>query len=243
MATTSTRARHEVAAAGRHPQTSGTNVGEWERLGSAVAGGALAAYGLSRFSLLGLGLAAVGGSLIYRGVTGHCSVYRSLGINTAQEPHGSRAVIAAGRGVKIERSITIHRSPEECYRFWRRLENLPRFMKHLDSVKETSDRRSTWVACEPLGVRVSWEAEIINERAPDLIAWRSLPESDVQTAGSVHFTKEPGDRGTTVHVALKYDFPGSKIGSALAQLFGEHPDDQVREDLQQFKQLVEAGER
>lgn len=242
MATTLTRPRQEVAPAERRRQISGTNVGEWERLGSAVAGGALAVWGLSRFSLWGLGLAAVGSSLVYRGATGHCSVYKSLGINTAEQPHGSRAVIAAGRGVKIERSVTINRSPEECYRFWRRLENLPRFMKHLDSVKETSDKRSTWVACEPLGIRVEWEAEIINERAPDVIAWRSLPESDIQTAGSVHFTKAPADRGTMVQVSLKYDFPGGKAGSALARLFGKHPDDQVREDLRRFKQLVETGE-
>jgi len=225
----------------RH-EASGTNVGEWERLASVLGGGTLAIVGLTRSSPWGWALAALGGGLLYRGVTGHCPGYGMLGINTVDKPHGAEAVIPAGHGVRIERSVLINRSPEECYRFWRRLENLPRFMTHLASVREVSNTRSTWVAREPLGIRVQWEAEIINQRGPEVIAWRSLPGSDVQTAGSVHFTPARFGRGTEVRVNMKYDFPGGSIGSALARLFGQHPDDQVREDLERFKQLVEAGE-
>ena len=43
----------------------------------------MALVGLSRMSLGGLALAAVGGSLLYRGMTGHCHLYSAMGINTA----------------------------------------------------------------------------------------------------------------------------------------------------------------
>ncbi len=229
-----------MATTNQLTQASSINVGEWERMASTLGGGMLAIWGLTRGSLLGWVGAAIGGSLVYRGVTGHCSTYQALGINTADKPHGSQSVIAAGHGVKVEQSIVIDRSPAECFRFWRRLENLPRFMSHLAEVREISSTRSHWAARAPLGIRVEWDAEIINEREPEIIAWRSLPTSDIQTAGSVHFTKARSGRATELQVIMKYDFPGGSIGSGLARWFGQHPDDQVREDLQRFKQLLET---
>src|SRR2546430_110214 len=92
------------------------------------------------------------------------------------------------------------------------------------------------------GMSVSWDAEIINEEPNRLIAWRSLEGSQVSTAGSVHFTPAPGDRGTEVRVVLKYDPPGGKLGGWLAWLFGADPECEIQEDLRRFKQLTEAGE-
>src|SRR5260370_41860716 len=110
----------------RAPQpTSAINVGEVERWLSLLGGGALALYGLQRGSLGGLALAVAGGCLAYRGLTGHCSVYGSLGLSTAQR--GPATVIPAGQGVKVDQTITIQHNPEELYRYWRNLENLPRF--------------------------------------------------------------------------------------------------------------------
>jgi uncharacterized membrane protein len=216
------------------------NVGDTERWLSLAGGGLLALYGLSRGSLGGLGLAALGGALLYRGVTGHCGVYEALGINTA-ERHGARTSIPAGHGVKVEESVTILRPPEELYRFWRNFENLPRFMQHLESVRCTGDGRSHWVAKGPMGCRVEWDAEVITERENELIGWRSLEGSKVDTAGSVHFQRAAGGRGTEVKVVLKYDPPAGKLGAAVAWVLGEAPGQQVREDLRRFKQLVETG--
>jgi uncharacterized membrane protein len=204
-------------------------------------GGVLALYGLSRGSLGGLALAGLGGILAYRGLTGHCEVYHALGISTA-EPHSSQASIPAGEGVKIERSITINRTPEELFRFWRNFENLPRVMSYLESVKDLGNNRSHWVACGPLGYRVEWDAEVITERPNELIGWRSLPGSEVDTAGSVHFTRAPGGRGTEVRVTLKYDPPMGKMGHAIARLFGRSPDAEIAEDLRCLKQRMETGE-
>jgi uncharacterized membrane protein len=215
------------------------NVGEVERYASAIGGGALALYGLSRGSLAGVTLALVGGALIYRGVSGHCNMYEAMGVNTAREK-GSRASVSGDRGIKVEKSITINRSPEELFSFWRNFENLPRFMDHLESVRTTSQTRSHWVAKAPAGTTVEWDAEIINEKPNELIAWRSLEGADVDNAGSVRF--ERAASGTTVRVTLEYDPPAGIVGAAVAKLFGEAPDQQIEDDLQRFKQVMETGE-
>jgi len=214
-------------------------VGENERLLSTVGGALLGFYGLSRGSVLGLGLAAIGGALVYRGLTGHCSMYASLGVNTAQDENTS-AAIPGYRGFKVQESITINRSNAELYHFWRNFENLPRIMDHLESVK-VEGNRSHWVAKAPLGLTVAWDAEIINERFNELIAWQSLPGSLVATAGSVHFTPALGGRGTEVQVTLKYDPPGGSLGSWFAWLTGRDPQQMIQQDLRRFKEMMESG--
>ena len=221
------------------PSAAHVNVSDVERWLSLVGGGALALYGLRCGTLGGLLAAVAGGSLIYRGVTGHCQIFDSLGINTAHR--GPATTIPAGRGVKVEHTVTIQRGPDELYRIWRNLENLPRFMRHLESV-QVQGNRSHWVAKGPLGTRVEWDAEIYNENPNEMIAWRSLTGADVDSAGSVHFTPAMHGRGTEVRVVLKYNPPAGRIGAALARCLGEEPEQQIREDLDRFKQLVEAGE-
>jgi uncharacterized membrane protein len=226
--------------------TSERNVGEIERWASAIGGGALAVYGVTRLlsggALGGAALALLGGALVYRGTTGHCDLYEAAGINTAGTATDNPVVsVSADRGIKVEQSITINKSPAEVYRFWRRFENLPRFMNHLESVTTTGEGRSHWVAKAPAGTTVEWDAEIYNEKEGELIAWRSLEGADVDNAGSVRF--EPaGENGTTVRVTLRYDPPGGAVGAAIARIFGENPDQQINEDLRRFKQVMETGE-
>jgi uncharacterized membrane protein len=220
----------------------GVNVGGVERWASALGGGALALYGLTRGNWGGVVLALIGGTLVYRGATGHCDLYQAIGINTAETSTNPIISVPADRGVKVEKSVTINRSPAELYTFWRNFENLPRFMNHLESVKVTSPERSHWVAKAPAGTSVEWDAEIYNEKENELIAWRSLEGSDVDNAGSVRFEPATGGRGTVVRVSLKYDPPGGIIGAAVARLFGESPAQQIDEDLRRFKQLMETGE-
>ena len=216
------------------------NVPGSERLVSALAGGGLAAAGIMRGSWLGLGMTVLGGSLIYRGVTGHCSLYQALGINRAGFDNPALGV-RAQHGVKYETSIWVARPADELYNFWRKLENLPRIMQHLESVTQGVDGRSHWVALGPLGKQVEWDAEIINERPSELIAWRSLPGSQIDTAGSVHFVPGAAGRGTVVQVSVKYDPPGGKAGATLASLLGAGIEQRIEEDLRQFKQKMEAG--
>ena len=233
---------------GRASGSSETNVSEIERWASAIGGGALAVYGLTRVlsggPLGGAVLALVGGALVYRGTTGHCNMYEALGINTAGTEGTDNPVVSvsADRGIKVEKSVTINKSPEELFRFWRRFENLPRFMNHLESVTTAPNGRSHWVARAPAGTTVEWDAEVYNEKEGELIAWRSLDGADVDNAGSVRFEQGAGGHGTIVRVTLRYDPPGGALGAAVARLFGENPDQQIEEDLRRFKQVMETGE-
>ncbi|HSA58045.1 MAG TPA: SRPBCC family protein [Gemmatimonadaceae bacterium] len=149
---------------------------------------------------------------------------------------------ARPRGIRVQRSITVNRSPEEVYAFWRDFENLPRFMRHLESVRDLGDGRSRWKARAPAGATVVWEAELVDDRPNELIAWRSVEGSDVWNTGAVRFRPAPGGRGTEVHVNIRYYPPGGVITSRLAMLFREEPGQQVQDDLRHFKQVMETGE-
>ena len=216
------------------------NVGDAERLVCGLGGAAMIAVGLHRGTWGGAALALLGGALAYRGVTGHCEMYESLGVSTA----GKAGLFGPDvhRGLKVRKTFTINRSPEECYAEWRTFANLPRFMEHLQSVTELGGGRSRWVARAPLGRSVSWDAEIINDVPGEMVSWRSVEGSDIDNAGSVWFRPAPAGRGTEVTVELNYEPPAGMVGATIARLLGEEPRRQVEEDLRHFKQIMEAGE-
>ncbi|MDT7810044.1 MAG: hypothetical protein QOJ70_3857 [Acidobacteriota bacterium] len=219
------------------------NVGQVERWASAIGGGALALYGVTRGSLGGIALGLVGAALIQRGVTGHCNLYEAMNFSTADDAslrNSENVSVPAERGTKVEKSVTINRPAADLYSFWRNFENLPQFMHHLELVKAAGGNRTHWVAKGPAGTSVEWDAEVYNEKQNELIAWRTLEGSQVASAGSVRFEESPGGGATTVRVSLKYDPPGGKLGSLVARLFGENPEQQIDEDLGRFKQLMET---
>jgi uncharacterized membrane protein len=223
------------------PASRGINVGRTERWISGVAGAALLGYSLRR-RRLGALLVPVGLGLVSRAVTGRCRVNRALGRNSAQRDSGSAvASLERGEGTRIEQAVVIARPRDDLFQFWRRFDNLPRFMDNLESVAVLDGSRSHWVAKGPLGTRVEWDAEIHNEIRDELIAWRSLPGSDVDQAGSVHFTPAHGG-GTEVRVVMRYAAPTGKLGDALARVLGDDPSQQIADDLRRFKQVMEAGE-
>lgn len=148
----------------------------------------------------------------------------------------------ARRTTRLNAAITVNVPRPQVYRSWRALEELPRCMAHLESVRTTGDGRSHWTARAPLHRTVEWEAEISEDRTDEVIAWQSPDGGEVTAAGSVSFTDAYGGRGTEVRVDLEYSAPGGKAGAAVAKLFGEHPEQQVRDDLRRFKQYLETGE-
>ena len=221
---------------------SGRNISDAERWLAMAAGVGLAAYGASQRRAAGWALAGLGAILFRRGYTAHCEVYEMLGINTAGTGEDTRRALGGSAGVIVEESVTINRSSAELYRFWRNLENLPRFMSHLESVERITDTLSRWRAKGPAGRDVEWNAEIINEVPNQVIGWRSIEGSDVVSAGSVNFEEAGPGRGTRVRVRLQYSPPGGKVGAAIAKMMGRDPATEIREDLRRFKQLIEAGE-
>jgi len=207
----------------------------WLALGT---GALLLVVGATRRSVAGACLAASSAPLLYRGVTGR---WPDLPNGHVQRD-STRAALAGERGVHVRESVRLEMPVADVYRFWRRLENLPRFMTHLHRVTETGDGRSHWVAAGPAGLAVEWDAEVINEIENKVIGWRSLPGSDVVTAGSVTFKAAREGRSTQVSVNLQYAPPAGKAGALIAYLFGRAPSQTIREDLRHFKQLLEAGE-
>jgi uncharacterized membrane protein len=190
------------------------------RWSALITGGALALLGLSRRSRSGVAIAAAGGLLSYAGA--------KAGVR-------QRELIARS-------SILLNCTPEEAYQFWSKFENLPLFMRHLESVTLMSETRSRWIAIGPLGKRVTWDAEIAFDRKDDVIAWRSLPDSEIYVDGIVKFRNAPANRGTIITVVVVYQPPAGSIGGALAKILGKDPSFMMRQDLRRLKALIETGE-
>jgi uncharacterized membrane protein len=201
------------------------------------AGGGLLAGAAARRSLT---LALAGGALIYRGATGRWPFSGTLGLAVSRDqPHPATSV-PHETGIRVEHSILIDKSPEIIFRFWRQLENLPRFMSQLQEVRRLDEKRSHWKLKTVAGASVEWDAEIINERPNELLAWRSLEGSDIDHAGSVHF--EPGPQGgTNVRVVMEYRPPAGRLGAEIARLIGQDPAQILANDLQSLRQVLSAG--
>lgn len=161
---------------------------------------------------------------------------------TALDALAAQQLSRAPRVREVKKAITIARSPDEVYRFWRSFENLPRFMDNVEAIDVLDERRSHWRVKAPAGMFVEWDAEIVEDRPGQHIAWRSLEGAAVQTAGTVSFSPAPGGRGTEVKVSLRYDAPGGRVGAAAAKLFGREPGQQTGRDLRRLKQVLEVGQ-
>ena len=195
------------------------------RIGALAGAAALVGYAARRRSAIAVsGATAVALPLVYRGATGRWPLEPSL-----------------ARSVRVATAVTIRRSPEEIYDFWRRLENLPRFMRHLESVEEIDAHRSRWIARTPLG-NVSWEAEITDEERGNRISWRSVDGSQVDTWGRVELDQAAPGRGTLVRVEMSLQPPGGRAGRVAAALLQPVTEKEIGQDLRRFKALMEAGE-
>jgi uncharacterized membrane protein len=186
-------------------------------------------YRVGQAAMIVSGVALV--ALAARKATGH----RLLPESVTQR--ASDAIAAA----PVEAALTIGKPRAELYTFWRRFENLPQFMKHLDEVNDLGDGRSHWVGKSPLGFSVEWDAEIVEERQDQLISWRSLPGSQIHNAGTVFFEDDANGRGTIVRVTLELG-SANPVGQAVGKVFAPVTERQVLEDLRRFKQLMEIGE-
>ncbi len=221
MTAISDSTRHSAPAYTEQPaevnvNTSGKPVQRW----AIIAGGAAGAI--------------AGGTLIARAAKGRKDA-RSDG------DHSPSASVGHQEGVRVEKTVTINKSPEELYRFWRNFENLPRFMTHLESVHVQDATHSHWKAKGPAKKSVEWDAVIISDIANEVIAWQST-DAQIANAGSVRFRSAPGGRGAEVTVNLAYDPPAGKAGMVVARMFGAEPTQQVQDALRHFKTVMEAGE-
>ncbi|WP_157994309.1 SRPBCC family protein [Peristeroidobacter agariperforans] len=148
----------------------------------------------------------------------------------------------AQQDVPVHASLMINSPPDQVYAFWRKLENLPRFMSHLESVAEVAQQRSEWTARLPGGVQLRWQSEIVEDQPGRLMSWRTVAGSEINHVGSVRFEPGPGGQGTQVKVEIYYGMPGGPAAAKAAQLVAMAPESLVTEDLRRLKQLIETGE-
>jgi uncharacterized membrane protein len=240
MHTTAYRPESKQGSEQAFEHASEPSVDQLQRWGALTAATIMIGYGISRRSVRGLLLAAGAAPLAYRGATGRWPA----GLESLVGATGdTRAALSGPRGINVRESVRLECPIDEVYRFWSRLENLPTFMENLAAVTDLGGGRSHWVARGPGGVRVEWDAEIINEIQNKVLAWKSLPGGDVVSAGSVAFEPARGnDSGTQLTVTLQYQPPAGKFGKLVASAFGSEPSQTIREDLRRLKQLLEAGE-
>ena len=221
-----------------HPTPAAFNptLRDLDTAGAITLGGLSLIFVATRRPLVASGLALTAGALLYRRMNGG---RRHVSDSRAE----TRAALGGHRGIHVRESVRLEVPVEEVYRFWRQLEHLPQFMSHLESVvEEPEGKRSRWVARGPAGLRVAWDAEIVNERENHTLGWTSLPGSDIVAAGSVTFAPVRGGRSTQVTVHLQYAPPAGRAGDWIAWAFGRAPAQTVREDLRRLKQWLEAGE-
>lgn len=219
------------------------NVNDTERMISGGAGAMLTLLGITRRSTPGLIMAGIGASLLYRAATGHCHLYGALGIDSnGSGADGAPPEAYFNRSIQVTHTFSVNRTPWDLYAYWRKLENLPRILRYLESVTVIDDVRSHWVAKGPLGMNWEWDAEIINDEPNRLIAWRSLGNADVDNAGSVTFIPGVEGRGTEVKVVMDYIPTGGRFGQLIAKALGRDPSAEIREGLRDFKRFMETGE-
>jgi len=172
---------------------------------------------------------------------GALDVVAGMAMLEEQGPQGTATVTPDGKR-QVRRALTVRASRQQAYDLWRDFSRLPQFMNHLESVEVTDDgRRSHWRAKAPAGRTVEWDAEVIEDRPGEIIAWRAVPGSSIQNAGRVRFVDAPGDRGTEVHVEMEYAAPLGTVGVVVARLMGQEPAQQVSDDLRRFKEILETG--
>lgn len=217
----------------RHPQGDDfleINVGKKERIASAALGGFLLFNALTKKGDSLIPKAVAGGFLLFRAASGYCPLYAVAGKSALPNP---------SKTVNIRTKLVVNKPRNEVYAFWRRLENLPLFMTHLESVEKIDERFSYWKAKLP--IHLEWKAEIVKEREGRFIGWSSTEEATIRNAGKVEFNDALGGQGTEIDVVISYHPPLGAVGSGVSKLFNKKFEKMIRKDIQNFKTYIETG--
>lgn len=210
------------------------NINTPERILSVIGGAFLLYSGIKslfKHPVKGLSKVVAGGTLFMRGASGHCPVYEAVGADSTKP-----------EVINIKQKFTVTRPSNEVYQFWRRLENLPLFMHHIESVEEKGPIHSHWKARFSKNTpAISWNAEIVKEIENKFIGWHSVKGSPLEHGGKVEFNDAPGG-GTEVEVVFSYQSPIGGLGTGLAKQFSPAIEEIIREDILNFKHFIETKE-
>lgn len=150
-------------------------------------------------------------------------------------------VAHADKASRVTKAVTIRRDPQDVYRFFRSLENLGRVMKNVEDV-QSIDGISHWKIRGPVGKKLEWDAEVVEDVPGERIAWRALEGATVPHRGSIRFSEAPKDFGTEVVFDLVYEPPMRRLGDVVAKAVGMGVGAQIEADLHRMKQVLETGE-
>ncbi len=222
------------------------NIGQAERQVTLITAAGLAAVGVIKRGPIGLAMLGLGGIMAYRSVKGHCMLYDKLGINAATSERPDPTALYE-HGVHLEESVVVAKPADELYDFWRDLSNHPKFMANLKQVATNDAGLSHWVVEAPTGGIYEWDAEIIADDDGRSLSWRTVGAADAHHAGTARFNELKGDRGTQVTVEIQYLPPTGaafigKLAAKLFKLLGQDPSGDLRQNLHNFKHLMETGE-
>lgn len=212
------------------------NTGNGERIASVIGGAALLYFGFQKFRFSNILMALTGAALFKRGLTGHCEINEAFGRNTAKQE---------GQPVIVKKSVTINRPRQEVWEKWRRLEQLPSFAKHINKVERLDEegKQHRWEMEVPkLNRKIHWKSEIVRETPGERLLYLTYTGSDVGQAGEIIFRDAPQNRGTEMHVTIKYYPPVGAVGSSVAKLVNPIIEGVVHEDMSRFKKLLETGQ-
>ena len=173
----------------------------------------------------------MGASLLFRGASGYCPMYDLAG----------QMADLKGSNINIRTVVSIDKPVDEVYNFWRKLENLPKFMSHLESVNEIDNVTSEWKAKGPAGIgSLSWKAQILMDEKGSVLSWKSLPDSTIDNAGKVNF-KDAGNNATELDITISYKAPLGVAGEAAAKLFNPIFQKMVKDDIENLKTYLESS--
>lgn len=234
MAATFQHVQQEPNGMTTHTNNTFVNVNVPERVLSVLAGAFLIYKGFKKIKdkpTISVTEALAGGFLLFRGATGHCPAYAQTGLDTSKVEN-----------INIKSNFTVGKDRADVYAFWRRLENLPLFMRHIESVEQLDEKTSRWKIKVPGNMgNITLLSEIVEDK-DYFIGWRSIKGSDIFTAGKVEFKDAPGGQGTEIQAVVSYKAPGGALGTQIGKLLNPVFENYVREDIRNFKQFIESGE-
>lgn len=211
------------------------NINTAERIFSVAAGSFLLYSGIKHLfndPFVAISKAVAGAALLVRGTSGYCPAYAGLG------KHGTQS-----EAINIRQNFIINKPRPEVFGFWRKFQNLPLFMRHLQSVEKKGENLWHWKAKFADSIpAIGWNAEIVKEKEDHFIGWQSVKGSVIVNAGKVEFNDAPDGQGTEVQVVFSYHLPAGGVGTGIAWLINPLVEKLIREDVQNFKQYIEAAE-
>jgi uncharacterized membrane protein len=133
----------------------------------------------------------------------------------------------------VKESIDVGVPVSTAYNQWTQFEEFPTFMEGVESVGQIDDTHLRWVA-EVGGERREWRAEIVEQVPDEKLAWRAV---EVNGPNGIVTFEPLGEEKTLITVEMSYEPEGLKetLGAKIGL-----DNRQVREDLERFKQVVEA---